>query len=755
MPQAVPSLQPWGPGRRAAYGAALGLLLAAGLLLLRRTATVETFELRLVDLRVRAAVGDRPADPRIVLAVIGESDQERLLRSDLTAESRWPWSLQVHRRAMTALATARVRAVLVDVYHVERGKAVEDVTLSDEERQKGWIGTLAAEAADGDELSDAYRLVGRAALAFQLERRPTGTEQPARVEAAAERLLPSTVAFDAVEGFRFDHAVLPVNRVARGAALVGFANLEPSVDGVFRLARPAGWWAGRPVLSLPLAGAVLAVDGLHRVGPSSIRVGEAVQRLDEEQGFYLSYRGAPRRAYRTVPVADLVAWGMAFLDDKKTPADLAPEAKARFDQLADALVVYGASLAGAEDLVPTALSGSHLGPEVQATMLDNLLHGDGRVQAPRAVDGVILLVLCGLAGALGAWLKGRWLPHLPAAALLGLLVLGTWWRFEAGTVHDLFTPGLGLLLTWAAAGVLRLATEGRRNRWLEGTFSRYVSAEVVEALKKDPTLLALGGRRRELTVLFSDVAGFTSLSEKLPPEQVVRLLNRYLTTQSEEVMATGGVIDKFEGDAVMAFWGDPIESPDHALRAVKAALRCLGALPGLAPLLRELGVERFDIRIGLNSGPALVGNMGSEARLDYTCMGDNVNLASRLEGANKAFASRLLIGPVTYLLVKDHVLAKRLADLVVVGRSNPVRVYEVLSLREDADEDTRAHAGAFARAHEALRQGDLAVAWEALAEAEARRPGDGPTAWLRSLAARLRRGEAPSPWDGTWRLTEK
>jgi adenylate cyclase len=282
-----------------------------------------------------------------------------------------------------------------------------------------------------------------------------------------------------------------------------------------------------------------------------------------------------------------------------------------------------------------------------------------------------------------------------------------------------------------------------------------VSPEVVEALKKDPTLLALGGRRRELTILFSDIAGFTRISETLHPEQTVQLLNRYLTTQSREVMAGAGVIDKFVGDAVMAFWGDPLETEDHALRAVKAALRCLAALPSLDPLLRELGLDGFNIRMGLNSGPAIVGNMGSEDRFDYTAMGDNVNLASRLEGANKAFGSRLLIGPVTYLLVKDHVVAKRLADLVVVGRSTPVRVYEVLSLREDAAEDTKAHAAAFGKAHEALRTGDMPAAWEHLAEAEARRPGDGPTAWLRALAGRIRKGEASTPWDGTWRLTEK
>jgi adenylate cyclase len=754
VPEAVPSLKPWGPWRRAAYGALLGLVLAGGLLLLRGTTAMETLELRLVDVRTRAFVGDRPADPRIVLALIDERSHERITHGNVAAGERWPWPLKLHGYVMKALAAAKVRAVVVDIYHLERGTSIEDLTLTEEEKKMGWLATLVSEAKQGDDLAADYQAVERVALAFQLEQQPTPNEQPARVEVAQTHLLPPGVPFLARRGLRGDHAQWPLSRPARGAALLGFANVESSADGVFRGVSPSGRWRGKPVVSLALAGALLAVDGVCEVRGDSVRLGEAEQPLDAQGGFFLNFRGEPGRAYRRVDVADLFRWGVD-VEDGVAPAEFAAADRAAFDSLRDAVVMYGVNLAGSEDIVTTPLAGNQLGPEVQATFLDNLLHGDGRVRVARTTDAAILVVLCLLAGALGSTLRGRLLPHLPAVVFAAVLVGAAWLLFRQGRVIDLVTPALGLLLAWGSASVLRLATEGRRNKWLEGTFGRYVSTEVVEALKKDPTLLALGGRRRELTILFSDVAGFTRISENLPAEQVVRLLNRYLTTQSKEVMGTGGVIDKFEGDAVMAFWGDPLETEDHALSAVKAALKCLAVLPTLDPLLRELGLDGFDIRIGLNSGPALVGNMGSEERFDYTCMGDNVNLASRLEGANKVFASRLLIGPVTYLLVKDHVVTKRLADLVVVGRSTPVRVYEVLSLREDADEDTKAHVAAFGKAHEGLRKGDLAAAWEALAEAEARRPGDGPTAWLRILAGRMRKGEAPTPWDGTWRLTEK
>jgi adenylate cyclase len=742
----------------------IALAIGAGLLFLRSTRGMETLELRLVDVRTRAFVGDRPADPRIVLAVIEEPDHERVTKSNLGAGVFWPWPLVLHDYAMKALKEAGVRAVLVDIYHLERGKSREDLTLTETESTQGWVDVAVGEHADGKRLGDTYAALERVVLAFQLDDQPTGHEQPARVTVAEERLLP-TIRYLPRAGRRGAHATLPLHQPARGAALLGFANVEESADGVFRRSVPCGTWDGRPVLSLALAGAFLATDGRREVRGSRIQVGQAVQALDEEGSFFLNFRGAASRAYRRVSPADLIQWGWTLEEQREAekekgapagpfrPAD-AEEAR-RFDALKDAIIVYGVNLKGADDIVTTPLAGTHPGPEVQATALDNLLHGDGRVRVPRATDRWILLGLCFLAGVVGALLKGKWWPHVPPFVLLMVLGIGAWRLFAAGTVIDLITPLAGLVLTWGATSVLRLATEGRRNRWLEGTFGRYVSPEVVEALKKDPRLLELGGRRRELSVLFSDVANFTRISESLPPEQTVRLLNVYLTGQSQEVMATGGVIDKFNGDGVMAFWGDPIESSDHALRTVTAALRCLAVLPEIAPLLKELELEDFRIRIGVNSGPALVGNMGSEARFDYTCMGDNVNLASRLEGANKVFGSRLLVGPVTYLLVKDHVVAKRLADLVVVGRSTPVRVYEILSLIGDASEDTRAHAAAFARAHASLRKGDVTAALENLAEAESRRPGDGPTAWLRGLAGRMRRGEAPQSWDGTWRLTEK
>ena len=310
--------------------------------------------------------------------------------------------------------------------------------------------------------------------------------------------------------------------------------------------------------------------------------------------------------------------------------------------------------------------------------------------------------------------------------VLGVLWLAAYQLFARGWSIDLFTPTTACVTTYAGVMGFRFLTEGRRNKWLEGTFGQYLSPAVIEALKSDPSMLGLGGKRRALSVLFSDVKGFTTISEALEPEALVRLLNDYLTRQSGKILEEDGVIDKFIGDAVMAFFGDPVPREDHALRACRAAVRCLDAVKDSDPVAHELGLEGMKNRIGINSGPAIIGNMGSDKRLSYTAMGDTVNLASRLEAANKAFGSHILIGPLTYEEAKAHIVAKPLARLQVVGKTEPVAVYELLGLVGEASPEMVRHAAAFTRAHEAVRADDLDGAERALTEAAADRPGGRP-----------------------------
>ena len=207
---------------------------------------------------------------------------------------------------------------------------------------------------------------------------------------------------------------------------------------------------------------------------------------------------------------------------------------------------------------------------------------------------------------------------------------------------------------------------------------------MIEKIVEEPSRLRLGGESREITSFFSDLAGFTSISETMTPEELVSFLNELLTEITDIILEEGGTLDKYEGDAIIAFWNAPLEQPDHALRAGRAALRAQRRLEELRPALKEKYGKDVFMRIGLNSGPAVVGNMGSRRRFDYTVIGDTVNLASRLEGACKIYRVPILIGESTAILVRQELLLREVDVVRVVGKTTPVRIYEIIAEKEKA-----------------------------------------------------------------------
>ena len=244
-------------------------------------------------------------------------------------------------------------------------------------------------------------------------------------------------------------------------------------------------------------------------------------------------------------------------------------------------------------------------------------------------------------------------------------------------------------LSFAMSTAFNYATEGRQRRQIKDMFSRYMSDLLIQDLLKNPGKLRLGGERKVLTVLFSDLAGFTSISEKLSPEEVVTLLNLYLTAMTDIILASGGIIDKYEGDAIMAFWGAPVQEEDHAARACLAALENQARLATLRQELAQMGLPPVYSRIGINTGEMIIGNLGSSQRFDFTVIGDSVNLASRLEGAGKEYGTSILISEETYRRAREAVEVRELDLLQVKGKELPVRIYELLGKRGGLDEKKR------------------------------------------------------------------
>jgi len=335
---------------------------------------------------------------------------------------------------------------------------------------------------------------------------------------------------------------------------------------------------------------------------------------------------------------------------------------------------------------------------------------------------------------------------LPAAAAGGSFLAA-----RSGVWVELAAPAFTAFAAFVTAALLSYGVEGRQRRFIKSAFRYYLSPQVIDRVLDNPSLLRLGGERREISAFFSDVAGFTSISEHLSPEQLVALLNAYLSEMTDIILDLGGTLDKYEGDAIIAFWNAPVDQPDHALRACRAALRCQKRLAERREEFQHVYGHEVRMRVGLNSGPAVVGNMGSERRFDYTAMGDTMNLASRLEGAGKLYGVSILIGEETERRVRDAILAREVDIIRVVGKKQPVRIFELIGEKDEVPAGEVEKAARFGRALETYRAQRFSEAEAAFASLA----GD-PVAAL--YAARSRQAAVSPPaadWDGIHELDRK
>ena len=311
-----------------------------------------------------------------------------------------------------------------------------------------------------------------------------------------------------------------------------------------------------------------------------------------------------------------------------------------------------------------------------------------------------------------------------------------------------------MAVAYLAVLVYRNFTEFAEKRKLKTAFSRYVSKDLAEQITEKPELLQLGGERRNITALFLDIENFTNLSEGLQPQEVVRIINVYFDALAHVIMAHEGSVDKYEGDAIMALWGAPVASTDHAVKACKAALAIQARM---AELNKAMGYH-LNIRVGLASGDAIVGNMGSAERFDYTAMGDTVNTASRLEGANKFYKTKILVNPGTKEAVDSAggALVFRQVDTVCLkGKDNAIGIYEVMGLSEGASEDGKKLVEEWHAALEHYKAGNWGAAESGMKAVLAKLPEDGPAKTLLGRMAELKLLPKSEGWDGVWRFESK
>ncbi|MGE4158576.1 MAG: CHASE2 domain-containing protein [Planctomycetota bacterium] len=417
----------------------------------------------------------------------------------------------------------------------------------------------------------------------------------------------------------------------------------------------------------------------------------------------------------------------------------------------DAYVLVGYRAGGLHDLRPTPFDDVTPGVEIHAVALDNFLEGQGYWTSSAHEGGeTIRLFLCTIAamvGALAVFAKRT----MHEFVILGLAVLLPLALAAGGAVAKvmwwipLVAPISAALVSGGAALSWNYIREGRQRRFLKTAFSQYLSPEIVRRLTENPGALKLGGEMRELTMFFSDLKGFSTFSEKMDPQTLTRFLNGFLTEMTGIILEEGGTLDKYVGDAIIAFWNAPMTQENHAERAVRAALRCQARIRELNPgYKKEFGVELF-LRVGLNTAQVVVGNMGSAQRFSYTMFGDGANLASRLEGANKGFGTLLMISEATGQALRGAYVLRELGLIRVPGRSQAVRVFEPQSAKEPSPEIQRYH-----QALSNLRAGKVAEAREAFAQWL----DDPPSRVYRERCEDILSGVMAS-WDGVWDLKEK
>ena len=401
-------------------------------------------------------------------------------------------------------------------------------------------------------------------------------------------------------------------------------------------------------------------------GIEQLQIGNKVKIPTDENGRMLIHYHGPENSFAAYSVVDIL--------NNKVPADA----------FRNKIVLVGTQAKGIGDIRTTPYGPSFPGVEIRANIIQNLIDDDF-IQRPEWMNIYDLLIILAPGFALSYALpkigvrKGAIVISLLIISYLGLTVF----MFTSHKIWlNMIYPTLLMIVLFMFTNMYHYFTVETEKRQIKGAFQQYVPTTVVDEIIENVGKLQLGGEKRELTVLFSDVRGFTSLSETLLPEDLVKLLNTCLTKMTEQVFNNNGTLDKYIGDAIMAVYGAPVQRDDHAVLACRTALDMMQELTSLQKTWVKQGLPSIDIGIGINTGPMIVGNMGSETRLDYTVIGDAVNLESRIECLNKVYGTHILISEFTYNQVKTEFPHIREIDNTVVrGRREPVGIYEIM-LRE-------------------------------------------------------------------------
>ena len=717
---------------------------------------LEVVELKTLDLRFKSR-GFMQANDAIVLAVIDEKS--------LDEEGRWPWPRSKIARLVDYLSDDEAKVIGFDIGFLEP----DENNLSFIQQLESKLGSLRLNnkelerfLSESKMLADNDRILAHSikqskakvilGYFLHMDQKSLGYEIESQV--IDNRIAQISISKYPVVQFPEEDANIAllidayspevnIPILNQSADSSGYFNMIPDLDGAVRwiplmikckqeilspLSIQCVWhYLDRPPLILKMAS----------YGVQGIQMGDTFIPTDETGQMMINYLGPPK-TFTHYPITDII--------NNRIP-------KGTFK---NKMVLVGTTALGIYDMRNTPFSLVYPGLEVHATIIDNTLAQNFLIRPDwiKILD-VLAIILMGV-------VTGLIIPRLNAVKgilfaiclFIAHILLSRLFFVNYGLWFNITYPLAALIVLYVSHTIYKYVTEERERKKIKGAFTYYVSSSVVNEMLKHPEKLKLGGERKELTVLFSDIKGFTTIAEGLTPEELVNLLNEYLTVMTDVVFKYDGTLDKYIGDAIMAVYGAPLDLPDHPFKACRSALEMIKELQKLNEKWIGEGRQAFDIRIGINTGPMMVGNMGSKQRFDFTAMGDSVNLGSRLEGANKSYKTDIIIGELTYERVKNEFVCMELDSVRVKGKKKPVKIYSLVGVK-DIPEIPEAIVNQFNEAVTVYKERK----WDEAIQIFENIAGVDPDLYAAQLyierCNNFKKRPPPPDWDGVYVMTSK
>ncbi|RPI05832.1 MAG: adenylate/guanylate cyclase domain-containing protein [Ignavibacteriae bacterium] len=694
---------------------------------------LDGLELKTLDFRFRHFTSNVQPSDRVVIAAIDEKSLYELKKNYNTV---WKWPRDIY-------------ALLVEYFQHGGATAVAfDILFSDPA-----VDRLTTDGAVTDgKFADALGNAGNVVLAMQFletvnvltgDNPYTPTRDSLRITIANQR--------KSINGY--PSAILPLTQFQKNSALLGFVNFqEDEQDGICRRIQIAGTHQDRLYFQLGVAAYLKSLKNpaVEIQSGKSFRAGDVEFPLTPENDLLISWygRGGIGGVFRYYSIDSLIA---SALQEKEKIKPFIPS-----DRFKDKIVIIGGSAAGLYDFksTPFTVYNSYPGMEITATVLSNLLQGDKL----RRVNSLMTLLAVILFASFISFLFAK--VHKIRMVVGCSFVLAVLWMVLALILFktqnlwiDIAIPEAALMVTFAVSAVLSYYTEGRARKYLRNVFGRYLSPMVITEILDREEGPELGGSQIDGSVFFSDISSFTTISESMPPAEVVKLLNNYFTIATDILLQNEGLLDKYIGDAIMAVFGAPVEKQNHAYLACKTALEINRAVT--SNFLERKAKIKLVTRFGITSGSMVVGNIGSERRLDYTAIGDTVNLASRLEGVNKHYGTTIIISGYTLERIGREFFTRELDEIRVKGKKEAICIHELIDPALAHDELFRQCIEQYDAGLKRYKRGEFREALRLFQSGQAFKADDGPTNLLIKRCENYLQTPPAGTWDGVTTLDFK